>query len=86
MQQIAVRRVDLDEFETGLDGTARGRLEGIDDGFDARFVQCFGHGRAFVEGDRAWRYDGPASLLGCLQSATAEPGRFAAGFASGRAS
>jgi hypothetical protein len=49
VQQIAVRGVDLEEFESRRQGAARGSLESRDDGIDADLIERDRRRFAFIE-------------------------------------
>ncbi len=63
MQQVAVRRVDLEHAKAGSQGPLRRVGEGAHDARDASLVQLLWH-VPLVEGQRAGRVDGrPSALL-----------------------
>ena len=64
VEEVPVRRVDLDEAETGAERADRGGLEGVNDAVDPGPVEGDGDGIALVERDRAGADDRPAPLRG----------------------
>ncbi|KAI9148029.1 LOW QUALITY PROTEIN: putative transcriptional regulatory protein [Paramyrothecium foliicola] len=84
VQQIAVRGVDLDHVETGLDCALRRINEGSLERLNVLQGHCFGCDIFFVERQRRRRVElvGPAVKFGPGECAAMEPRRNRAGFAS----
>ena len=64
MQQISMRRVNLEDIEAGSGGAVRGLAKGLDQGFDSGSIERPWHRVSGSKGHGAWRYRLPSSLRG----------------------
>ena len=83
MQQIAVRRMNFDDAESGRQCPAGSRFKGGKDCIDARTIQGHGNRRTFGEGKRAGTNGGPTACLGRLDGRAAQPWRLTTCLPSG---
>lgn len=82
VQEVAVRRVDLQDPVAGLDGPAGGGDEAVDDAPDLLRAQFVRHRVTLVEGERARRDGLPAEAVGRQRGTAVECG-VGAGLAAG---
>lgn len=82
MEQIAVSRVNFQDFKTGCEGALGCFAKGMNDFADLRRGERTGHGVILIKRLGAWRDGFPASLLR-RNFFAAEPRRRGAAFAAG---
>ena len=83
VEQVAVRRVDLDDLEPGLLGPARGVAEGAHDGADVVGRQLARHGVALGERPARSGADRLPAAAALADGPAAAPGRLGRGLAPG---